>query len=408
MLSRPRRVAHEKVLPPHGTNAGGNAWIGAATEFHCQNGEEKIPIGIGLAGFPKAGRRVAGAMANTHLVARPPGPLHAPTPRATRSILDAVGATPLLHLPRLARHLGVPAGTRLLAKAEHLNPGGSAKDRLAVALVDAAEAKGLPTGGTLVEATSGNTGIALAQVAAVRGYRLHVVSSQKVSDEKIRILQAFGATVHRTPNVAHGHPEHYQSVAGRLAKELPDAVLLDQFHNAANTKVHEDWTGPELLQQCRAQAGRLDAFVAGVGTGGTLSGVARHLRKASPRTRIVLADPAGSILAAGGEAKPYLVEGIGDDAVPPLYETGLVDEAVTVNDRDAFRHALLAARLEGLLVGGSAGAHLAAAAEVARRLPPGSVVATLLPDTGRNYLSKFFDPAWCAERGLASVHEGLP
>jgi cysteine synthase len=335
-----------------------------------------------------------------------------PQPQALASarpvtVLDAVGTTPLLELPRLARHLGVPEGTRLLAKAEHLNPGGSAKDRLAVALVDAAERKGLRPGGRVIEATSGNTGIALAQACAVRGYRLHVVSSRKVSDEKIRILQAFGATVHRTPLVPHGHPDHYQEAAKRLAREL-DAILLDQFHSPANTKVHEEWTGPELLRQAKAQAGRLDAFVAGVGTGGTLSGIARHLRQASPRTRVVLADPEGSILAAGGEARPYLVEGIGDDAVPPLFETGLVDEAVTVSDLDAFRTALLAARLEGLLIGGSAGAHLAAAADVARRLPPGSVVATLLPDTGRNYLSMFLDPEWCRANGLDGVHEGLP
>ena len=328
-------------------------------------------------------------------------------PPPPRTILDSIGTTPLVELPRLARHLGLPAGTRLLAKCEHLNPGGSAKDRLAVALVEAAERRGLQPGGTVIEATSGNTGIALAQVCAVRGYRLHVVSSQKVSEEKIRILQAHGATVHRAPSVPHGHPGHYQEAAKRLAKET-GAFLLGQFDSPANTRVHEEWTGPELLAQVDAAAGRLDAFVAGVGTGGTLSGIARHLRQASPGTRIVLADPEGSILAAGGDARPYLVEGIGDDSVPPLYEAGLVDEAVTVGDREAFRAALLAARLEGLLVGGSAGAHLVAAAEVARRLPPGSVVATLLPDTGRNYLSKFLDPAWCKANGLDGLHEGLP
>ena len=221
-------------------------------------------------------------------------------PLTTRpaNILSAVGETPLLELTRLARYCDLPPGTRLLAKAEHLNPGGSAKDRLAIALVDAAEKRGLRPGGTLVEATSGNTGIALAQVAAVRGYKLHVVSSRKVSDEKIRILGAFGAIVHRTPNVPHGHPEHYTEVARRLARELPDAVLLDQFHNPANIRVHEEWTGPELVRQAEAQAGKLDAFVAGVGTGGTLSGVARHLRRVRPKVRIVLADPEGSVLAA--------------------------------------------------------------------------------------------------------------
>jgi cystathionine beta-synthase len=321
------------------------------------------------------------------------------------TILSAIGHTPLLDLQRLARHCGLPPGTRILAKAEHLNPGGSGKDRLALALVDAAERRGLRPGGILVEATSGNTGIALAQVAAVRGYELHVVCSEKVSQEKISILQAFGAHVHRVPSVPHGHPQHYASVAPALARKL-GGVYLDQFGSPANTEVHEFHTGPELAQQALRLAGRLDAFVAGAGTGGTLSGVARYLKASSPKTRVVLADPAGSILAKGGQARPYLVEGIGDDSVPPLYETGLVDQAVTVPDRESFRFALLAARLEGLLVGGSAGSNLAASVTIARALPPGSVVATLLPDTGRNYLSKFLDPAWCAKNGLADLHAG--
>lgn len=319
------------------------------------------------------------------------------------TILDCIGDTPIVDLPRLARAAGLPEGTRLLAKAEHLNPGGSGKDRLALALLAAAERKGLRPGGVVVEATSGNTGIALAQACAVRGYRLHVVSSEKVSDEKIRILQVLGATVHRTPNVPHGHPDHYGEVAPRLAKEL-GGFYLDQFHNGANVAVHEAETGPELLGQVHAIAGRLDAFVAGVGTAGTLTGIARHLRRASPATRIVLADPQGSVLACGDAPAPYLVEGIGDDVVPALHEEWLVDDAVTVSDAESFRHAVLAARLEGLLVGGSAGAGLAAAIHVARRLPAGSVVATLLPDTGRNYLSKFLDPAWCERNGLPDVH----
>jgi cystathionine beta-synthase len=319
------------------------------------------------------------------------------------TILDAIGNTPLLDLARLARHAGLPAGTRLLAKAEHLNPGGSSKDRLGLALLDAARKRGLQPGGIVVEATSGNTGIALAQACAVQGYRLHVVSSEKVSDEKIRILEAFGATVHRTPNVPHGHPQHYAEVAPALAKSL-GGVYLDQFHNGANVNIHEQETGPELLAQATRIGGRLDAFVCGVGTAGTLTGIARYLRGASPATRIVLADPQGSVLAAGEAPAPYLVEGIGDDVAPALYEEWLVDEAITVSDATSFRHAVLAARVEGLLVGGSAGAYLAAAIEVARRLPAGSVVATLLPDTGRNYLSRFFDPAWCASRGLGEVH----
>jgi len=334
-----------------------------------------------------------------------PSLLDAPKPsQGSPTILDAIGDTPLLDLSRLARHCGLPAGSRILAKAEHLNPGGSAKDRLAVALLQDAEAKGLAPGGIVVEASSGNTGIALAQAAAVRGYRLHVVASVKASVEKARILEALGATVHRTPLVPHGHPDHYIETAKRLAERL-GGILLGQFESPANTRVHEEHTGPELLRDARAIAGRLDAFVAGVGTGGSISGIARHLRRESPATRIVLADPLGSILAAGGEPASYLVEGIGDDSLPPLYEAGLVDEAVTVDDRESFRFALLAARLEGILVGGSSGSHLAAAVQVARRLPPGSVVATLLPDTGRNYLSKFFDPVWCSAHGLADLHE---
>ncbi len=318
-----------------------------------------------------------------------------------RSVLDAVGDTPLIDLSRLARALRLPTGTRLLAKAEHLNPGGSGKDRLALALLDTAEVRGLRPGSTVIEATSGNTGIALAQACAVRGYRLHVVSSTKVSQEKIRILAALGATVHRTPLVPHGHPDHYTEVAKRLAATIPGAVFLDQFHAAANTRIHETTTGPELWDQAE---GCIDAFVHGVGTGGTLVGVARYLRKVSPRTQIVLADPEGSVLAGGNEPRPYLVEGIGDDLPPPLFDPELVDDAVTVTDREAFRHALLAGRTEGLLVGGSGGAHLAAATDVARRLPAGSVVVTLLPDTGRNYLSKFFDPAWCQAHGLGDLH----
>lgn len=332
--------------------------------------------------------------------------LEPPASDGGRTVLDCVGRTPLVELPRLARRAGLPTGTRLLAKAEHLNPGGSGKDRLALALLEEAERRGLEPGGTVVEATSGNTGIALAQACAVRGYRLHAVSSTKVSEEKIRILRAFGATVHRAPNVAHGHPEHYTEVARGLAAKLPGAIFLDQFHSAANVRVHEETTGPELLADVHGLGLRLDAFVAGAGTGGTLTGIARYLRRASPATRIVLADPDGSIIAAGGDARPYLVEGIGDDVVPPLYDAGLVDEAVAVGDRESFHYALQAARLEGLLVGGSSGAHLAAAVEVARRLPPGSVVATVLADTGRNYLSTFLDPVWCEAHGFGELHPG--
>ncbi len=325
------------------------------------------------------------------------------SPGAT--ILNAVGLTPLLELPRFAEAVRLPAGTRLFAKAEQLNPGGSCKDRLALALIGEAEQRGLRPGGTIVEATSGNTGISLAMAAAIRGYHLHVVSSTKVSQEKLRALRALGASVRVTPNVPHGNPDHYTEVARKLAAQIPGAVYLDQFHSAANATVHEEETGPELLRQLLQVAKSLDAFVCGAGTGGTLAGVARYLRRASPQTRIVLADPEGSALSGTREYRPYLVEGIGDDVWPPLLDPELIDGYEVVSDRESFRHALLAARREGLLVGGSSGCHLAAAVAVGHKLPPGSTVATVLPDSGWNYLSKFLDPEWCAANGLAGLHE---
>lgn len=310
-----------------------------------------------------------------------------------------MGETPLVELPRLAED-AAPEGTRMLAKAEHLNPGGSGKDRLALALLDeAARREGLETGDAVVEATSGNTGIALAQACAIRGYELHVVCSAKVSEEKIHILEALGASVHRTPKVPHDDPRHYTAVAPQLAQEL-GGVYLDQFTSRANVRVHREHTGPELLAQTRELGLEPDAFVCGVGTGGTLTGVARYLKAEVPGIEVVLADPEGSVLAGEGPAGSYLVEGIGDDHVPPLFDADLVDEAVTVPDQVSFGFALQAAEDEGLLVGGSSGAHLAACSEVAGRLGPDAVVTTVLPDTGRNYLSTFLDPGWREERDL--------
>jgi cystathionine beta-synthase len=326
---------------------------------------------------------------------------------ASPTILDAVGQTPLVELSRLAEDT-TPEGTRMLAKAEHLNPGGSCKDRLALALLDEVRQQAdLAPGDPVVEATSGNTGIALAQACAIRGYELHVVASEKVSAEKIRILDALGARVHRTPKVAHDDPRHYKNRAPELAEEL-GGVYLDQFTSEANVRVHEEHTGRELVEQTRELGLEPDAFVAGVGTGGTLTGVARHLQRTCPAADIVLADPEGSVLADGGEAEGYLVEGIGDDHVPPLFEPALVDDAVTVTDGESFRHALLAARREGLLVGGSSGSHLAAAARVAEKLGPGAVVTTVLPDTGRNYLSTFLDQDWCRAQDIEDPWAGIP
>ena len=318
------------------------------------------------------------------------------------SILDHIGQTPTLELPRLAAWAGV-SHARLFLKLESLNPGGSTKDRLALALLDGARAQGLQPGGIVVEATSGNTGIALAQACAVQGYELHIVASEKVSEEKVRIVQAFGATVHRVPLVPHGHPQHYMEVAPRLAKQL-GGIYLDQFGCAGNTAAHAAHTAPELLDSVRSQAGRLDVLIAGVGTGGTISGCRRHLGEASPTTELILADPEGSILAGGAKPSAYKVEGIGDDAIPPLYDIK-PDGAQTIPDREAFEVALAAARTEGILIGGSAGAHLAAAIRIARERPAGTVLATIAPDTGRNYLSTFFDPTWCDANGFTGLHE---
>jgi cystathionine beta-synthase len=329
-----------------------------------------------------------------------------PNPPTGATALDAVGRTPLLELARLAEDT-MPPGTRLLAKAEHLNPGGSCKDRLALAPLDEAENEHeLAPGDAVVEATSGNTGIALAQACALRGYELHVVASQKVSDEKIRILRALGADVHRTPKVAHDHPDHYKNRAPELADDL-GGVYLDQFASDANVRVHREHTGPELVEQTRELGLDPDAFVCGVGTGGTLTGVARHLQRAVPDAEIVLADPEGSVLADGGPAEGYLVEGIGDDHEPPLFAPELVDRAVSLADDASFHAALQAARREGLLVGGSSGAHLAAAAEVAEELGPDAVVTTVLPDTGRNYLSTFLDEDWCREHDVEAAWTGI-
>jgi cystathionine beta-synthase len=294
-----------------------------------------------------------------------------------------------------------------LAKAEHLNPSGSCKDRLALALLAEAEAEhDLQPGDPVVEATSGNTGIALAQACAVRDYDLHVVSSEKVSEEKIAIMEAFGAQIHRTPKVAHDHPEHYTNYAPVLAEEVGGAYLR-QFSSSANARIHREHTGPELVAQVRQAGLEPDAFVHGVGTGGTLAGIAQHLERACPEAQVVLADPEGSVIAGGGPSEDYLVEGIGDDHEPPLYEPSLVDDAITVSDDASFRHALLAARREGLLVGGSSGTHLAAAIEVAQELGPGAVVTTVLSDTGRNYLSTFLDEGWCQARDLDDPWRGL-
>ncbi|HEX2022111.1 MAG TPA: cysteine synthase family protein [Candidatus Thermoplasmatota archaeon] len=309
-------------------------------------------------------------------------------------ILAAVGRTPMVRLARLSP----PGGATVWAKCEHLNPGGSAKDRIALGLVERAERDGtLPPGGTIVEASSGNTAIALAQAAAVKGYRCVIVVPEKVSEEKRRMTRAFGAEVVVAPKVAPDHPQHYRRVAKRLARET-GGVFLDQFANPAATDAHYLTTGPEIHAQL---GGRVDAFVAGAGTGGTIAGVARYLKEKDPAVRVVLADPPGSLLS--GPAKPYLVEGIGVDFHLPGLDLRLVDEIVTVPDAESFAWARRLAREEGILAGGSSGSALAAAVGVAAQLPPDANVVAILADTGRNYLSKLYDDAWLARQAPAPV-----
>jgi len=321
--------------------------------------------------------------------ARRPGPL-----AVLRTVLDGIGATPLVELQRVRPARGV----RLLVKLEALNPGGSVKDRIARAMVDAAERDGsLRPRGTIVEATAGNTGTGLALVAAVRGYRCIFVVPDKMSREKIALLEAYGAEVVVVPTaVAPDSPHAYNNVADRLARELPGAFRPGQFANAHNPDVHYRTTGPELWD---AVEGNLDAFVAGAGTGGTISGVGRFLKERRPGVRIVLADPEGSILS-GDAPRSYKVEGIGEDFIPATFDRQVVDDFVRVSDRDSFLVARRLAREEGLLVGGSSGTAVAAALRYAERLPPGATVVALLPDTGRNYLSKLHSDRWMREQGF--------
>ncbi|HEX8199819.1 MAG TPA: cysteine synthase, partial [Isosphaeraceae bacterium] len=310
------------------------------------------------------------------------------------NVLQAVGHTPLVRLRRLAE--GVRA--TVCVKVEALNPGGSVKDRLGVAMVEEAERCGrLRPGGTIIEATAGNTGVGLALAAAVKGYRCIFVLPDKMSGEKVRLLRAYGAEIVITPSaVAPDAPESYNGVADRLAREIPGAWRPNQFANPANPEVHYRATGPEIWEQTR---GRITAFVAGVGTGGTISGVGRYLKERNPAVRVVGADPEGSVLS-GDAPRPWKVEGIGEDFVPQTLNGQVVDEWIRVGDAEAFHTARALARREGLLLGGSSGTAVAAALRYARRLADDDVVVALAADTGRNYLSKFHDDAWLAENRL--------
>jgi cystathionine beta-synthase len=310
------------------------------------------------------------------------------------TILQSVGHTPLVRLRRVTEGLQAT----IYVKVESLNPGGSVKDRVAVAMIAEAERRGwLRPGGTIIEATAGNTGVGLAMAAAVKGYRCIFVLPDKMSSEKIHLLKAYGSEVVITPtNVAPDSPDSYNGVADRLAREIPGAWRPNQFTNLANPEIHYRSTGPEIWEQTE---GRITVFVAGVGTGGTISGVARYLKERNPDIKIVAADPEGSVLS-GGAPHSWKVEGIGEDFVPKTFNSQLVDDWVRVTDAESFHLARELARREGILVGGSSGTAVAAALGFARRLTGDHLIVALCADTGRNYLSKCFDDDWLAENNL--------
>jgi cystathionine beta-synthase len=314
------------------------------------------------------------------------------------TILDAVGHTPLVRLSRL----GAGARAPIAAKVELLNPGGSVKDRVGRAMIEAAERTGqLRPGATIVEPTSGNTGTGLAIAAALKGYRLVCVMPDKMSSEKIALLRAYGAEVVMCPTaVPRESPQSYYSVADRLAREIPGAFQPNQYFNPANPAVHEATTGPEIWQQTD---GRVTHFVAGMGTGGTISGVGRALKRRNPSVQVIGADPVGSIYSAGDRFTPkiYKVEGIGEDFLPGTMDLSVVDRIEVVEDKESFLMARRLTREEGILAGGSSGSALVAALRVAHEVDdPKALVVVLLPDTGRNYLSKIYNEEWMRANGF--------
>ena len=319
-------------------------------------------------------------------------------------VLQTIGWTPLIRLNRVTRGIRTP----VYAKAEFFNPGGSVKDRIGLPIIEQAEREGkLRPGGTIVEGTSGNTGVGLAIAAALRGYRCIFTMPDKMSQEKVRLLKAFGAEVIVTPTaVPPDHPDNYVMMAKRIAHDTPNAVLANQFYNEANPDAHYHTTGPEIWEQT---GGRVTHFVYAAGTGGTITGVGRYLKEQNPKIQVIAGDPVGSILAemwrsrgsAHPEGAPYKVEGIGQDKVPGTLDMRIVDDFLTVTDREAFAMARRLTREEGLFVGGSAGLITHVALHVARRTDdPDACVVAILPDTGERYLSKLYNDEWMRENQL--------
>jgi cystathionine beta-synthase len=315
------------------------------------------------------------------------------------SLVELIGNTPLVQLHGVTSHLDPATAPLVLAKVEYFNPGGSVKDRIALRMIEAAERSGeLKPGGTIVEPTSGNTGVGLAIVAQQRGYRCVFVLPDKVAPDKINTLKAFGARVEVCPTaVAPEDPRSYYQVSDRLVREIPNAWKPDQYANPNNPRSHYETTGPEIWEQTE---GRITHFVTGVGTGGTISGTGRYLKEVSDgRVRVIGADPEGSVYS-GGTGRPYLVEGVGEDFWPAAYDRSVTDEIIAVSDRESFECTRRLAREEGLLVGGSCGMAVVAAQRVAEQAGPEDVIVVLLPDGGRGYLSKIFSDKWMSDYGF--------